>query len=200
MKRPRRSSSETRSEILAKAEDLFRSGGYAGTSIADIAAALAMSPANVFKHFPSKMALAEVIAASHLEEIARALDAIPAALAPPLRLRRFAETLLAAHIRNMRGNPHVFDIVVLMMRTQPAHVVAFDAHLRRTVLAILAAGNESGDFRARDPALVAGVVLDCLAATTHPLMIEHVDEAELARRQARTLDFVIAALHNDLEK
>src|SRR5690606_19069878 len=108
-RRPRRSAAETQAEILARAEELFRSAGYAKTSIADIATSLGMSPANVFKHFPSKMALADAISAIHLGQIEQALTVIPAALPPADRLRRFGETLLAAHLHNMEGNPYVFD-------------------------------------------------------------------------------------------
>ncbi len=70
-RRPRRSSAETRAEILATAENLFRSGGYEKTSVHDIAATIGMSPANVFKHFPSKMALVEAI--GEVERVANAI-------------------------------------------------------------------------------------------------------------------------------
>lgn len=199
-KRPRRNSAETRAEILAKSEDLFRSAGYAKTSIADIASELGMSPANVFKHFPSKMALAEAIANTHLQGIETALDALPEALAPPERLRRFWTTILACHLGNLRGNPHVFDIVVQMMTTQPPFAQAFVARLQERIRAILLAGNASGDFSVADPDGVAGVVQDCLEGTSHPLLIGHIDPRILEERQARALDLVIAALRGGLEK
>jgi len=60
-RRPRRSAEETRRDILAKAEELFRERGFNAVAIADIAAALGMSPANVFKNFNSKNALVDAI-------------------------------------------------------------------------------------------------------------------------------------------
>jgi len=126
-RRPRRSSAETRAEILATAENLFRSGGYEKTSVHDIAATIGMSPANVFKHFPSKMALVEAIGEAHLGHIAAGLDTIPADLAPPLRLRRFAGVVLDGHLDNMENNPHVFDIVAAMIAMKSAVGRNFEA-------------------------------------------------------------------------
>ena len=67
-RRPRRSAEETREEILNTAESLFRTHGYASVAIADIAAALSMSPANVFKHFRTKTSLVDAIATRAIEK------------------------------------------------------------------------------------------------------------------------------------
>ena len=199
-RRPRRSSAETRAEILATAENLFRSGGYEKTSVHDIAATIGMSPANVFKHFPSKMALVEAIGEAHLGHIAAGLDPIPADLAPPLRLRRFAGVVLDGHLDNMENNPHVFDIVAAMIAMKSAVGRNFEAVLRRHVEAILRSGNDTGAFAVPDPAATAVVVLDCLAGTSHPLLINPEVRAELSVRLAHSLDLVIAALQGGLEK
>ena len=46
-----------RCKIIATAEKLFREIGYQKTTVADIARALGMSPANVYRFFDSKKAL-----------------------------------------------------------------------------------------------------------------------------------------------
>ncbi len=200
-RRPRRPSAETRAEILAKAQDLFRIVGYAKTSIADIAAALDMSPANIFKHFPSKAALAEATSEIHLALILDALAAISPDLAPPDRFRRFAEVLLTCHLENSEANPHLFDIVLHAMSTQPASVRAFDVALQQGLLDILADGQQSGAFvLTGDPAAIVDVLLDCIAGVTHPLLIRHVDRAQLFTRLERMIDFLNASLSPALEK
>jgi AcrR family transcriptional regulator len=40
---------ETRERILIKADELFRQFGFPKTTVADIAAELGMSPANIYK-------------------------------------------------------------------------------------------------------------------------------------------------------
>src|ERR1700750_644431 len=47
----------TREGILVEAERLFREIGYQKTTVADIAKALRMSPANVYRFFDSKRAI-----------------------------------------------------------------------------------------------------------------------------------------------
>jgi AcrR family transcriptional regulator len=47
-----------RGRILEAAEEQFRRVGYHRTSVADIAAQLGMSPANIYRFFPSRDAIA----------------------------------------------------------------------------------------------------------------------------------------------
>ncbi len=48
---------DTRERILVVAERLFRELGYQKTTVGDIAKALHMSPANVYRFFDSKKAI-----------------------------------------------------------------------------------------------------------------------------------------------
>ena len=60
---------ETRARIMETAEALFRRMGFAKTAVADIAAELGMSPANVYRFFPSKNAIVEAICQRCLSEL-----------------------------------------------------------------------------------------------------------------------------------
>src|SRR5438046_10262543 len=60
---------DTRARIMDTAEALFRRLGYAKTAVADIAAELKMSPANVYRFFPSKSAIVEAICQRCLGEL-----------------------------------------------------------------------------------------------------------------------------------
>jgi AcrR family transcriptional regulator len=53
-------SDEARARILGAAEERFRRVGHHRTSVADIAAELGMSPANIYRFFPSRNAIDEV--------------------------------------------------------------------------------------------------------------------------------------------
>src|ERR671932_577105 len=52
---------DTRARIMEAAEALFRRIGFAKTAVADIAAELGMSPANIYRFFPSKNAIVQAI-------------------------------------------------------------------------------------------------------------------------------------------
>jgi len=58
--------SERRATILAVAKVLFSDKGYHGVSVDEIATRLGVSPAILYRHFPSKEALYEAV----LNEIA----------------------------------------------------------------------------------------------------------------------------------
>jgi len=56
-----RSDVPTRDRILAEAERLFASRGYAGTSLRQVADAVGVTPPNLYNHFRSKRALYESV-------------------------------------------------------------------------------------------------------------------------------------------
>ena len=60
---------DTRARIMDTAEALFRRLGYSKTAVADIASELKMSPANVYRFFPSKNAIIEAICQRCLGEL-----------------------------------------------------------------------------------------------------------------------------------
>src|SRR5215208_7195024 len=53
---------DVRARIVETAEALFRDIGYQKTTVADIAKALRMSPANVYRFFDSKKSINEAVA------------------------------------------------------------------------------------------------------------------------------------------
>ena len=66
---PRPTADDTRARIIEAADGLFRRLGFAKTAVADIAAELGMSPANVYRFFSSKNAIVEAICQRCLGEI-----------------------------------------------------------------------------------------------------------------------------------
>ena len=60
---------DTRARIMETAEALFRRLGFAKTAVADIAAELKMSPANIYRFFESKNAIVEAICRRCLSEV-----------------------------------------------------------------------------------------------------------------------------------
>ncbi len=73
---------DTRERIMATAEALFRRLGFAKTAVADIAAELRMSPANIYRFFDSKNAIVEAICRRCLAEVEERAWALPRPKAP----------------------------------------------------------------------------------------------------------------------
>ncbi|MGI3779155.1 MAG: TetR/AcrR family transcriptional regulator [Janthinobacterium lividum] len=67
--RVRRAGSETRTEILRVALELFTARGFEGTSIRDIAEAMGVTKSSLYYHFASKEAIVRALLDSRHDEI-----------------------------------------------------------------------------------------------------------------------------------
>ena len=107
---------DTRARIIETADTLFRRLGFAKTAVADIAAELGMSPANVYRFFPSKNAIVEAICQrclATLEEKAWAVARSRGSAAS--RMERLVLEILAYHRENLVTDQRVNDIVLVAM-------------------------------------------------------------------------------------
>src|SRR5260370_39325782 len=104
---------DTRERIMATAEALFRRLGFAKTAVADIAAELDMSPANVYRFFPSKNAIVEAICRRFLGEIDRKAWAVARAKGPASeRIERPILAILSDHKANVLTEQRVNDMLL----------------------------------------------------------------------------------------
>src|ERR1700758_2607969 len=107
---------DTRARIMETAEGLFRRLGFAKTAVADIAAELKKSPANVYRFFPSKNAIVEAICRRCLAEVEEKAWAVARAKGPAgVRMERLFLEILAYHKENLLIEQRVNEIVVFAM-------------------------------------------------------------------------------------
>src|SRR3954451_1648422 len=108
--------SDTRERILAVAERLFREIGYQKTTVADIAKALRMSPANVYRFFDSKKAIHEGVARTLMSGVEQAAETI--ANGRGSATSRLRELLSAIHRMNSEryvGDSKLHEMVEIAM-------------------------------------------------------------------------------------
>ncbi len=170
--RAKLSPEETRLRIVDVAEEHFRRVGYAKTAVADLADALGMSPANIYRFFPSKSAINEAICLRLLSEVHEMIDAIVAAPGPAAeRLKRLIVDLHRFNRSRFIGERRVHEMVEVAMEENWA---AVDAHLRFVIERIgmvIAEGVASGEFRPCDVPATALTVKNACACLLHPMMI-----------------------------
>jgi len=197
--------SETRSRettsvaILDAAERLFRTFGYRKTTVADIARELGMSPANVYRFFPTKAAINEAICARLLSGLDNLLWSIARAPEPaPDRLRRLFETLQRMTLELFFQERRMHDMVEAAMEERwPAimeHVRSLEGAFRHIVMDGVAAGL----FAPCDPEQTAKLINDTTLIFTHPNVIAQcageVDVSDAAKTMA---EFVLKALRGN---
>ncbi len=198
--RPRRSAEETRRHILITAEALFRERGFAAVSIADIATAMDMSPANVFKHFHSKNALVDAIFMQQIRLLEQKIHTLDDSHPPLERLRHLARALMENHRGDLNDNPYLFEMILLTVKKELACGVVYRDIMVAHVATIIREGVKTGDYHADDAVHAASTVLDALKGVLHPLMIAHEDIEELNARCEALVVLIDAALRYKLAK
>ncbi|MDR9775144.1 TetR family transcriptional regulator [Rhizobium hidalgonense] len=196
-RRPRRKAEETREDILSMAETLFRDRGYVAVSIADISGALHMSPANVFKHFRSKVALVDAIAGRHLDHATERFAAFEQDLPPKEQLLRFVLRLLEGHLQDIQKNPYIFEMVLSTIEAKLEAGNRYRARIEQKLGEIIRQGIVEGRYHCCDPESAARTVADVLTCVLHPILIARDDKETLVHRAEDIVGFVDAALQNN---
>jgi len=188
---------DTRARIMDAAEALFRRMGFAKTAVADIAAELGMSPANVYRFFPSKIAIVEAICQRCLGEVEEQAWAAARSKAPAAeRLERLILQVLAYHKENLTGDQRVNDMVLAAIEHSWNAIRAHKDVMRTVVEVILRDGIAAGDFAPVDARQTAEVILRSLVCFTHPVLVgQCMEEGEDLEAQAReSVRFLLQAI------
>src|SRR5437868_5728744 len=188
---------DTRGRIIETAETLFRRLGFAKTAVADIAAELAMSPANVYRFFPSKNAIVEAICQRCLAELEEKAWAVARSRGPAAaRMERLVLEILAYHKENLLTEQRVNDIVLVAIEHNWDHIRAHKDALRNVVELILRDGIEAGEFEAVDPRTTAELILRSVVVFTHPVLIGQClqDEEDVETEARASVRFLLQAI------
>jgi AcrR family transcriptional regulator len=188
---------DTRARIMETAEALFRRLGFAKTAVADIAAELGMSPANVYRYFPSKNAIVEAICQRCLSDVERQARAVARADGPASdRIERLILEILKYHKDNHLIDKNVNELVLAAIELSWDAIRAHKEVMRATVETILRDGIANGEFEPVEPAETAALVLSSLVAFTHPMMVgQCLDEGMDVEAGARaSVRFILRAI------
>lgn len=193
--RQKLSADDMRERIITVAEEHFRRIGYAKTAVADIAGAMGMSPANVYRFFPSKLAINDAICAKLMQEIDALMGAIvegPGSAGE--RLTALFRKLHSYNKARLTDEHRLFDMVeVAMAENWPA----IEAHCQSVVSAIarvVGDGVRSGEFRAVDAAEFAQSAFEASSKIFHPTMIAQCAHLDQNLHVGRITALVLAAL------
>ena len=163
---------DTRARIVETADALFRRLGFAKTAVADIAAELHMSPANVYRFFPSKTAIVQAICQRCLSEVEENAWAIARSKAPASqRLERLVLEILAYHKENLLTDQRVNDIVLIALEQNWDEILAHKETLRTAVELILRDGIDAGEFEPADPRGASQTIMRSLVSFCHPVLV-----------------------------
>lgn len=188
---------EVRARILEVAEKHFRRIGYHKTSMADIAADLGMSRANVYRFFPSRYAITGYICERILNEVAEISLAI--ARTNATASEKLSQLLIAVHRHGketLLEHKHMHDMIVAVMQENWAIIRTHIEGMVAIFEAIICEGVEAGELKVGDPAEAARAIKTAFIPFFHPLLIEHCvkhgEDTEASLREQ--IRFILKAL------
>ncbi|CAH2599623.1 TetR/AcrR family transcriptional regulator [Rhodovastum atsumiense] len=185
----------TRTAIVETAERLFRSLGYQKTTVADIARELRMSPANVYRFFPSKAAINEAICARILDGFDRLAWSIARGPEPaPDRLRLLFRTMQRQTMTLFFHDKRMHDMVAAAMEEHwgviRAYVESFDKALRH----ILMDGIAAGVFAPCDADRTSRLMHCTMIGFVHPTLVQEWIDDDLPGLAADMAELVLRSL------
>jgi AcrR family transcriptional regulator len=190
-------SEDTRARIMDTADTLFRRLGYAKTAVADIASELGMSPANVYRFFPSKIAIVQAICQRCLGELEGKVWSVARSRGPASgRLERLVLEVLAYHKENLVIDQKVNDIVTVAMEESWDAILAHKEVQRTAIELILRDGIETGEFEPVDPRETSMLIMRSNVSFCHPILIaEGLQDGRDLETEARALTrFLVRAI------
>lgn len=165
MSKPRPTKEQTQDRILAKAQELFRVYGFSKTTVADIAAELRMSPANVYKFFPAKSTIVEGCAKRGLDAIRQEVASIVESRGSAMnRIERVVLAIYNFNRRMLRNERQIFKLVATAIDEAWSCIDDFRAFLQETMTCLVRDGIRAHEFAPGSPPRIAALLLDCLHA------------------------------------
>lgn len=193
--RARETVEETRERIAGVAEDLFRRMGFAKTAVADIAAELGMSPANVYRFFPSKTAIVATICERCLGEIDRqAAEIVAGPGTPQQRIAGIYRAIVRYHKANFLDERRVHDMVLVAIENNWENIEAHKARICTLVAQVLEEGIRDGVFVPHDPQKISRLILGAMVLYCHPVLVaQHIDD-DLESNLAASVAFLLRSI------
>ncbi|MFG1420790.1 TetR/AcrR family transcriptional regulator [Roseixanthobacter liquoris] len=193
--RQRETADETRERIAIVAEEMFRRMGFAKTAVADIAAALDMSAANVYRFFPSKNAIVETICNRSLAEVEGQIAAVVRSpLTAAERMEQVFSTILLYHRDNFLVERRVHDMVLVAIEHNWAAIEAHKERVRHYIAGLLREGITEGVFEPHDVDRVSAILLGGCIRFCHPILVAQGIDQDLEAQARETVRFLLRAV------
>jgi AcrR family transcriptional regulator len=159
----------TLDRILATAEDVVRRFGPAKATVVDVARALGVSHAAVYRHVATKAELRDLVVGRWVEATMAPLRAIAALPGPaPERLRGLFDALIAVKRRRAADDPELFAAYRTLAANAQSVAATHVDELIGLAAAVIRRGVEEGTFRTGDPVAASRAILLATSRFHHP--------------------------------
>ncbi len=141
-----------RDQIVNAATGHFTHFGYEKTTVSDLAKAIGISKAYIYKFFDSKQAIGEVICAHRLEIILQmASSSIADASTACEKIRRLFSVLVEAGSDLFFNDRKLYDIAAVAVRDNWPSAQKYEVALKEVISEIILEGRQCGEFERKTP-------------------------------------------------
>jgi AcrR family transcriptional regulator len=159
----------TRDRVVATAEGVLRRFGPDKATVVDVARALGVSHAAVYRYVKTKAELRDLVVQRWVDEMMPPLRALAERPGPaPKRLRQLFDTLIAVKRRRAAADPELFMAYRSLSAEAQSAAAAHLDELVQLGAAIIHSGVEEGSFRQVDPVAASRAVLFATSRFHHP--------------------------------
>ncbi len=169
---PRQNETTADQKILEHACDHLRRFGPRRTTIVDIAEAAGMSHANVYRYFPSKLALFDAVTEQWLKPLERQLRLIVEGPDPAYdKLERALTALQTTYRAQLEADPVLFQLLCDAIEKNRGVARKHRNRIQSEVQAIVEEGIGAGSFRMTDRRRAMALVFDLAHRFIQPISI-----------------------------
>ena len=159
----------TRDRIVATAEEVLRRFGPEKATVVDVARALGVSHAAVYRYVKTKAELRDLVVQRWVDEMMPPLRALVARPGPaPKRLRQLFDTLIGVKRRRAAADPELFTAYRSLSAQAQSVAAAHLDELVRLGAEIIRSGVEEGSFREVDPVAASQALFFATSRFHHP--------------------------------
>jgi AcrR family transcriptional regulator len=153
----------TEAAIREAAVDLFARRGYEAVTTRQIAAAVGVQAAALYRYFPTKEDLLFDLMRSHMEALIASWDAVrPAAADPVARLSAFVDNHIRFHVER-RHSTHVSNMELRSLsKDRLSQILRLRGAYEKELRAILRDGAEGGRLAVDDVGLTAMAIIQMI--------------------------------------
>ena len=160
----------TLDRIVSAAEDVIRRFGPAKATVVDVARALGVSHAALYRHVATKAELRDLVVGRWAETTMPPLRAIAARPGPaPKRLRQLFDALIEVKRRRAAEDPELFAAYRTLAADAQSVVAAHLNELVGLAATVIRSGVEEGTFRTVDPVAAGRAALFATSRFHHPV-------------------------------
>lgn len=191
---------DRRDEILDAAERLYDAMGFEKVTVTDVARALGMSPANLYRSFANRQAIDEAVTKRTLAAVEDAAWQVArtAAADPIAAFRQLCSDIALKMSDILFRSGRASDLCLAATRGHWPPVRDFTDTLHGVIRHVIAEGQRQGVMRADLPLeQTSAAVVSAMVKVWHPVMLDTFGVADLESETTALTQLVLSALQSE---